>query len=79
MENNEAKFYCADCKKTFIAIGTRKEWKDPIYGPCMKYVAACPGCKTECSEYREPSVAKKSTPMPQMGCEGQCHNCEYAN
>jgi hypothetical protein len=75
------KFWCGECKVTFTAVGEKKEWIDPIYGPCMKYVSACPGCGFECNEYREPSVQKKSSaPMPEMtGCGGHCHSCEYAN
>ena len=73
------KFWCSDCKKIFTAEGIKKEWNDPIYGPCKKYVTECPECKTECNEYREPSVAKRSEPMPQMSCSGHCHGCEHAN
>ena len=29
------KFWCASCKKIFEAKGEKKEWNDPIYGPCM--------------------------------------------
>ncbi|NTW32143.1 MAG: hypothetical protein HGB12_05900 [Bacteroidetes bacterium] len=73
------KFWCISCKKIFENEGNKKEWIDVIYGPCMKYIAECPECKTECNEYREPSYQKKSSQTPQMGCAGHCNNCEYSH
>jgi hypothetical protein len=75
----KTKFWCGKCKKTFTAEGIKKEWNDPIYGPCMKYIANCPECETVCNEYRDPSVQKKTAPLPVAECGGHCHGCEYAN
>ena len=71
------KFWCASCKKIFEAKGKKKEWKDPIYGPCLKFIAACPECKVECDEYRDPNAQKKSSASPEMSCGGNCHSCEF--
>lgn len=73
------KFWCALCKKIFEARGKKKEWKDPIYGPCLKYVASCPTCKAECDEYRDPNAQRKSASMPEMSCGGNCHSCDFAH
>jgi hypothetical protein len=74
------KFWCASCKKIFEAKGEKKEWNDPIYGPCMKFIATCPTCKTECGEYRDPNAVTKKESMPAMSCGGgNCSHCEYAN
>ena len=62
------KFECNSCKKTFEAEGTKKEWNDPIYGPCMKFVANCPDCGAECNEYRVPVVQKQAEAMPAPSC-----------
>ena len=73
------KFWCTSCKKIFEAKGKKKEWNDPIYGPCLKFVAACPSCKEECGEYRDPNAQKKQAPSQASACGGNCHSCEYAN
>ena len=74
------KFWCASCKNIFEAVGEKKEWKDPIYGPCMKFVASCPSCTEECSEYRDPNASTKKSSMPPMpSCSGSCGNCEFAH
>lgn len=75
----EEKYWCGSCKKIFVAAGTKKEWIDPVYGQCMKYVAYCPQCNSVCSEYREPSPKKNSPQIPKTGCVGHCHSCEFAN
>jgi hypothetical protein len=71
------KFWCASCKKIFEAKGKKKEWNDPIYGPCMKFIAACPACKTECGEYRDINAQKKQMPSQATACAGNCHSCEF--
>lgn len=74
------KYWCASCKNIFEAVGEKKEWKDPIYGPCMKFVASCPSCKAECGEYRDPNASAKKSNMPPMGCAGgNCSSCEFAH
>ncbi len=71
------KFWCVSCKNIFEAIGVKKEWKDPVYGPCMKFVAICSSCKTECDEYRDPNAQKKQSSSQEMACGGNCHSCEF--
>jgi hypothetical protein len=71
------KFWCASCKKTFEAAGKKKEWTDPIYGPCMKFVADCPKCKEECNEYRDPNAQKKQNASQGQPCDGNCHSCQF--
>ena len=73
------RFWCVSCKNIFEAVGNKKEWNDPIYGPCMKYIASCPECKSECDEYREPSRQKTSSRMSETSCGRQCRNCEFVN
>jgi hypothetical protein len=73
------KFWCPSCKKIFDAAGKKKTWIDPIYGPCSKQVGVCPDCTEECNEYRVPVPQKKSGPTPSMGCNRQCHSCEFGN
>ena len=71
------KFWCASCKNIFEAKGNKKEWNNPIYGPCMKFVAECPKCKAECDEYRDPNAQKKQSSSQSMTCGGNCHSCEF--
>jgi hypothetical protein len=71
------KFWCTSCKNIFEAKGNKKEWIDPIYGPCMKFVAACPKCKMECDEYRDPNAQKKQSSSQVTACGGNCHSCEF--
>lgn len=54
------KFKCDSCQKIFEAAGIKKEYKNPIYGPCWKRVANCPDCGIECDEFRQKSSSKKS-------------------
>jgi len=54
------KFKCYTCEEIFEAEGTKKEYIDPVYGPCSKMVAECPVCFAEASEYREPKPQKAS-------------------
>lgn len=51
-------FKCYNCETRFEAEGFKKEYIDPMYGPCSKVVAECPSCKGEASEYREPKPQK---------------------
>ncbi len=69
------KFWCVSCKHIFDASGIKKEWTDPIYGPCMKFVAPCPKCNAECDEYRDPNAQKKLSQPQNMGCSGCCNSC----
>jgi len=71
------KFWCTSCKNTFEAKGNKKEWNNPIYGPCMKFVAMCPKCNAECDEYRDPNALKKQSSPQSMACGGNCNCCEF--
>jgi hypothetical protein len=72
------KFKCFDCNNVFEAKGKKKEYIDPIYGPCSKWVSSCPDCKSEISEYN-PSLGKnnRSTQTPSCGVEGGCSSCRF--
>ena len=72
----EHQFYCNDCDKIFTAEPGRKEYVDPVYGPCMSITATCPDCNAECAEYRKPKpkTEKKAPQIPQCG-SGTC--CPY--
>ncbi len=52
------KFRCLACHVDFESEGTRKEYHDPIYGPCAKVIAPCPECGAECGEHRSPKPRK---------------------
>ncbi len=53
-------FYCKNCNRDFeITDPQKKEYKDPVYGYCWKYIAFCPGCEAECSEKPTPKPGKK--------------------
>ena len=53
-------FYCKSCKKDFEKKDPqKKEYNDPIYGYCWKYIAFCPDCDTECSEKSKPKRVQK--------------------
>ncbi len=72
------KFKCDNCFSVFESEGKKKEWNDPIYGYCWKYIATCPECNEESVEYKKPKPAKKEssagfTPQSCNGCcQGQC-------
>ncbi|MFH0867184.1 MAG: hypothetical protein V1904_13400 [Bacteroidota bacterium] len=73
------KFWCTSCKKILEAKGNKKEWTDPIYGPCMKFTALCPKCNTECDEYRDLNAQKKQAPSQGIVCRENCHSCDFSN
>lgn len=54
-------FKCYSCEKIFHSDGVKKEYFDPMYGPCSKMVAKCPTCAAEASEYRAPKPQKAGT------------------
>jgi hypothetical protein len=51
-------FKCYTCEEIFQAEGVKKEYIDPMYGPCAKMVADCPICHAEATEYRAPKPQK---------------------
>ena len=52
------KFKCYTCEVVFEAEGRKKEYMDPMYGPCSKVVADCTECGGEAIEYRDPKPQK---------------------
>ena len=73
-------FKCYNCWNKFEAEGYKKDYIDPIYGPCTKVAAACPECGGEASEYREPkpqkaSSAKATAPCGMTPSQAGCSNC----
>lgn len=76
------KFKCTVCHLEFEAEGTRKEYHDPIYGPCATMIAICPVCGEECTELRAPKPQKAGKP-DDMSCpsapSSSCGCCPHAN
>lgn len=52
------KFKCYTCEEIFEGEGQKKEYMDPMYGPCTKIVAECPVCYAEAIEHRDPKPQK---------------------
>ncbi len=74
------KFVCKDCNKIFEADPIKKEYFDPIFGPCSKAVAKCPDCNMECNEYIKPKPQKASSQPAMPSCStGSCNNCPSMN
>ena len=75
-----SKFYCTRCDKEFETTNiSKKEFRDPVFGSCWKYVSYCPICGLESEEKKERKVrAKKkfSVPLsPQSFCQGELGCC----
>ncbi len=68
-----ATFHCQDCNLSFNDDQkTKKEYHDYIFGPCWRYIALCPQCRSECSEKPDPKPGKAKNEM-QMECgSGPC-------
>ena len=75
MEDN---FQCDSCKNIFDAIGSKKEWIDPIYGPCVKYTAECPACSGVSNTYRIPNQQKNNSKPDFPKCQGCSHGCNFS-
>jgi len=73
-----SQFFCKNCKKIFEAEGIKKEYTDPVFGPCSSFHAFCPDCNAECSEYIKPKRIKisSSSNIPSSGCSGPCCSCQ---
>lgn len=52
------KFHCKSCDNIFEAEGIKKEYTDPVFGPCSSYYANCPDCAGESKEYFRPKPQK---------------------
>ena len=61
-------FKCYDCELIFESEGSKKEYIDPMYGPCLKTVAACPTCNEEASEFRSPKPQKSGSGNQVASC-----------
>jgi len=72
-------FYCSECNKEFESdIPSKKEYSDPIYGNCWKYIANCPTCGQESDEKKElkPISKKKfSVALTPTNCCGGGNGC----
>ena len=76
------KFICKNCNKIFTADPIRKEYHDPIFGPCFKYIADCPQCDKESNEYRKPKPQKAGNKQDLPSCaSGSCsvNGCSALN
>ena len=54
-------FFCPKCNTIFNGDPVRKEYIDPIYGPCFKFVANCPDFKHESGEFIKPKPQKANS------------------
>ena len=70
------KFNCQECNKIFEADPICKEYHDPVFGPCFTFVANCPECGKESTEYRKPKPQKADVKQDFPSCTtGTCYNC----
>jgi hypothetical protein len=68
-------YKCYDCNKIFKAKGSKKEFIDPIYGPCSKWVALCPHCGAESVQHDPKPGKSKKTSMAPCGKYDSCSCC----
>lgn len=58
---------CKNCNLDFeVQALQKKEYTDPVFGPCAQYAACCPQCNSECSEKplrMAPRKEKASKPL----------------
>lgn len=65
-------FYCEQCRKKFEAEGTKTEWMDRTYGPCSRWTAPCPLCRTESDMARMTHTHSDDHGHGSCGCGGGC-------
>jgi len=75
-----SKFYCTSCNQEFETNNnSKKEFSDPVFGSCWKYVSCCPICGLESEEKKERKAKTKkkfSVPLsPQSFCGGDFRCC----
>ena len=75
-------FKCYNCELLFSAEGRKKEFIDPMYGPCSKIVAPCPGCGNDASEFRAPKPQKAQSSASMAPCgmspgQAGCSSCSH--
>ena len=65
----KSKFYCKNCDQIFETERIKKEYTDPVFGPCVSYHAFCPDCDMECQEYFNPKKFRSSVSktVPRFG------------
>ena len=70
-------FYCQKCDVKFAHTGIKKEYHDPVFGPCAKYMAPCTKCREEVDEFRRPKQSSTYKPesMAPCGYTGRCRHC----
>ena len=68
-------FRCTICNMVFEAEGKSVEYVDFTFGPCKKWVANCPDCENEASEFKRPSQKKEGDFMPACGNPAQVQSC----
>lgn len=67
-------FYCEHCGFEFEnQAPSKKEYSDPLFGACWKYISACPKCNAECSEKKHHKPQKKSNMPPLLFNQGGCN------
>jgi len=73
----KSKFFCKTCNKIFKSEGIKKEYTEPVFGPCVFFYAICPNCHNECKEYLVPKRIKisNSNNAPSIGSSG--FGCSY--
>jgi hypothetical protein len=69
-------YKCYDCGHIFKAKGKKKEYNDPIYGPCSKMIARCPSCGEEAIQHSiNAGKSKKSSGAAPCGKYESCSCC----
>lgn len=74
----QSKFICKNCNKIFEAEAIKKEYTDPVFGPCVSFHAFCPDCNRECQEYFKSKKIKSaiSKNIPPSGNSNTCCSCQ---
>lgn len=66
-------FNCKICGVDFeVESPTKKEYTDPVFGPCSIYVAHCPKCNAECSEKPRHKPHKKEQSSKPLFSQNSC-------
>ena len=66
-------FYCENCRRDFdIKDPQKKEYTDPVFGPCWKYEAECPECNALCTEKPKSKPLKKEKSTMPLYCQNSC-------
>ncbi len=68
-------YKCFDCRHIFQAEGEKKEFVDPVYGPCLKWNAQCPLCGAEAVQHESKPGKQKSGGGAPCGKYDSCSCC----